>query len=74
MDNSKLTFKTVPQTNTNLVGDIKFTESMILKSAKESENFLIELEAVMTKYKVVSISASFDVFKMLREVAGKIDV
>ncbi len=74
MENSRLTFKTVPQTNTNLVGDIKFNpESMILKSAKESENFLIELEAVMTKYKVVSISASFDVFKMLREVAGKIE-
>ena len=72
MENSRLTFKTVPQTNSNLVGDIKFNpESMILKSAKESENFLIELEDVMTKYKVVSISASFDVFKMLREVAGK---
>ncbi|KKN79692.1 hypothetical protein LCGC14_0337140 [marine sediment metagenome] len=72
MDNSKLTFKTVPQTNTNLVGNIKFnTESMILKSAEESENFLIELKDIMTKYKVVSISASFDVFKMLREVAGK---
>lgn len=72
MDNSKLTFKPVPRTRTNLVGDMKTSsESGIVASSEESENFLVELEVVMTKYKVVSISASFDVFKMQKEAENK---
>ena len=56
-------FKPSPNIETNLVGDIK-QSSEAITSVKKAEEFLIELEAVMTKYKVVSINAAFDVFKM----------
>lgn len=62
-------FKSSPNIETNLVGDIK-QSSLSVTNAKEAENFLIELEAVMTKYKVVSINAAFDVFKMQRAKAN----
>ena len=69
---SQFTFKSPLQIETNLVEDIKLS-SESSRTTKEAENFLIELEAVMTKYKVVSTTASFDVFKMRREVADKIE-
>ena len=67
---SKSTFHTSPQVATNLVGDIRMSfESS--RTAEEAANFFIELEAVMTKYKVVQINVSFDVFKMQRKKEEK---
>lgn len=63
--NPQFTFKASPSIETNLAGDI-ILSSESNRTTKESESFFIELEAVMTKYKVVSISASFDVFKMMK--------
>ena len=67
---SKFTFHTSPQVATNLVGDIRVSSES--SSATESAaNSFIELEAVMTKYKVVQMNVSFDVFKMQRKKEEK---
>ena len=50
--------------NTNLVGDVKI--SIEANPNLTTSDFLIELEAVMVKYKAVSLNVSFDVFKMMR--------
>jgi len=63
-------FKSSTNIEVNLVGDIKLS-SESNRTTKEAENFLIELESVMTKYKVVSINACFDVFKMKRALANE---
>jgi len=67
---SQFEFESSQNIETNLVGDIKLS-SESNRTTKEAENFLIELESVMTKYKVVSINACFDVFKMKRALANE---
>ena len=66
MEDSQFTCHTSPRVETNLVGDIRMS-SESSRTAEEAANFFIELEAVMTKYKVVQMNISFDVFKMQRK-------
>lgn len=63
MESEHLEFKSWPKHETNLVGYIKLS-SEAKDCVRAKQDFLIELESVMTKYKVVLINASFDAFKM----------
>ena len=63
-----LILKTLPETN--LIGDVRVSSEGKV-TAMETADFLIELEDLMTKYKVVKIACSFDVFKMQK--ANKTD-
>lgn len=47
----------------NLIGDIRFSETAIY-DVKKCQELLIEIEAVMTKYKAVKIDVAFDYFKL----------
>jgi len=50
---------------TNLVGYITHAHESI-NTPENNYDFLLELEAVMTKHKVVKVDACFDPFKMIK--------
>jgi hypothetical protein len=53
-----------------LVGDIKFTESASSLRMKEamSQEFIIELQSLMEKFRIVKIDVAWDGLKLKREL------